>query len=120
MRAAHAFVADTNHARVRHDRHGLSERRRLNQVAQHWARWMATHRTVRHNPYITGQCGNWQSLGENVGRGPSESAIQRAFMQSPDHRANILDRAFTQIGIGIARGRDGRLYVDEVFRRPGN
>jgi hypothetical protein len=39
-------------------------------------------------------------------------------MASARHRANILSRSFTQIGIGTARGSDGRLYVDEVFRQP--
>jgi uncharacterized protein YkwD len=117
-RSTRAFVADTNHARSHHDRRELRSRHRLNQVAQRWAQWMATHRTLRHNPYMTSQCGNWQSLGENIGRGRNETMIQHAFMQSPDHRDNILSRAYTQIGIGTARGRDGRLYVDEVFRRP--
>jgi uncharacterized protein YkwD len=79
---------------------------------------MASHQSMRHNPYLTSQVQDWQSVGENVGRGPSESNIQRAFMGDTYHRDNILSRDFTQVGIGTARDSHGRLYVDEVFRRP--
>jgi hypothetical protein len=46
------------------------------------------------------------------------SQIQQAFMGSSPHRANILSGTYTQVGIGTARGSDGQLYVDEVFRLP--
>lgn len=112
------FVSDTNHARFRHDRRLYRERDHLTRVAQRWAQWMADHHTLRHNPYLTSQVGNWEALGENVGRGGGEDGIQRAFMSSTEHRDNILSRQFTQVGIGTARDSEGRLYVDEVFRRP--
>jgi hypothetical protein len=38
-------------------------------------------------------------------------------MQSAPHRANILDRDYTEIGIG-AVVVNGRVWVAEVFRRP--
>jgi uncharacterized protein YkwD len=117
-RSRAAFVSDTNHARANHDRRAYRVQDRLDEVAQRWANWMAAHHSLRHNPYLASQCGNWRDLGENVGRGPSESGIQRAFMNSPSHRDNILSRTFTQFGVGTARSSDGKLYVDEVFRRP--
>lgn len=48
-------------------------------------------------------------VGENIGGGrnrKSGSAIQvfRAWMHSPPHRANILDRRFRDAGVGVARG----------------
>jgi uncharacterized protein YkwD len=116
--ATSEFVSDTNHARVVHDRRAYRVRDHLHDVAQHWANWMAAHQTLRHNPYLTSQVSNWRELGENVGRGGSESGIQRAFMNSTYHRDNILCRCFTLVGIGTARGADGKLYVDEVFKRP--
>jgi uncharacterized protein YkwD len=112
------FVTDTNRARVNHDLRAYRVRDGMTRVAQRWAEWMARHRTIRHNPYLSSQIGNWRALGENVGAGRSEDPIQRAFMRSSPHRANILSRTYTQVGIGTARGSDGRLYVDEVFRRP--
>ncbi len=112
------FVSDTNDARVAHDRRVYRQRDHLTRVAQRWAEWMADHHTLRHNPSLTTQVGNWRAIGENIGRGPGEPAIQRMFMRSTEHRDNILSRTFTQIGVGTARDSDGRLYVDEVFRRP--
>jgi uncharacterized protein YkwD len=113
-----AFVSDTNNARVDRDIRAYAVERDLTAVAQRWADWMASHQSMRHNPYLTSQVQDWQSVGENVGRGPSESNIQRAFMGDTYHRDNILSRDFTQVGIGTARDSHGRLYVDEVFRRP--
>jgi uncharacterized protein YkwD len=115
-----AFVDDTNNARVQHELRQYRVCRDLTSIAQRWADWMAQHNTMRHNPYLTSQVPNWESVGENVGRGPGEPPIQRAFMGDSYHRDNILSSDFTQVGIGTARSNDGRLYVDEVFRRPQN
>ena len=57
--------------------------------------------------------------GENVAErsswhNTSMEAFNRAFMNSPTHRANILHRSFTAIGIGFARHGDS-LYVAELF-----
>jgi uncharacterized protein YkwD len=113
-----AFVSDTNSARTDRDIRAYAVARDLTAVAQRWASWMASHQSMRHNPYLTSQVQNWQSVGENVGRGPGEPNIERAFMGDTYHRDNILSRDFTQVGIGTARDSHGRLYVDEVFRRP--
>jgi uncharacterized protein YkwD len=52
--------------------------------------------------------GEGWSLGENIAWGTGGLAtaaeIQRAWMQSPGHKANILRRQFREIGIGIALG----------------
>jgi uncharacterized protein YkwD len=48
------------------------------------------------------------ALGENLAWGSGERATPRetviAWMASPGHRRNILDRTFRQVGIGIAMG----------------
>ena len=58
------------------------------------------------------------SLGENLawgtGRWRPRGRPCDAWMQSPGHRANILDRNFADIGIGIAPGAP----VDGRARRP--
>jgi len=62
------------------------------------------------------------SLGENIAWGTGNlgtaAEIQRAWMESPGHRANILRRQFREIGIGIAvgapvdtGGQDGATYT---------
>lgn len=114
----HRFVNDTNEARLHHDRRLYAVSSQLTEVAQNWAQWMARHHTLKHNPNLETQVHHWQALGENVGSGDSEPPIHRAFMDDPYHRDNILSRTYTQMGIGTARDDNGRLYVDEVFRRP--
>jgi len=60
---------------------------------------------------------NWQYVGENVGYGPDALTVHVAFMNSPAHRANILDRDYTEVGVGAVVVGD-RVWVAEVFRRP--
>jgi uncharacterized protein YkwD len=69
------------------------------------------------------------SLGENLawGTGPLSTprATVRAWMQSPEHRANLLDRRFADVGIGVAAGAPialdagelGGTYVTDFGRR---
>ena len=117
-RSREAFVSDTNQARVNHDRRVYQVSSGLTQVAQQWAEWMARHHRLEHNPNLETQVHNWQDIGENIGDGQAESPIHRAFMHDQYHRDNILSPDYTQVGIGTARDSSGRLYVDEVFRRP--
>jgi uncharacterized protein YkwD len=43
----------------------------------------------------------WSRLGENIAWGyPSARAVMRGWMNSPGHKANILNCSFRQIGIG--------------------
>lgn len=113
-----AFISYTNSAREHDGLRSYAVRADLTATARRWAAWMAAHHTLAHNPSMGTQVCCWRDLGENVGRGGSALAIQRAFMASSEHRANILSRTFTQMGVGTARSSDGVLYVDELFRRP--
>jgi hypothetical protein len=112
------FVSYTNSARAAHGLHGYAVSSDLSALARRWAAHMAAHHQLAHNPSFTSQVCCWTQVGENVGAGGTASAIQRAFMASSPHRANILSTGFTQIGVGTARGSNGKLYVDELFRRP--
>jgi uncharacterized protein YkwD len=114
----YTFLSDVNSARASHGLKALSMVSDLHSVATNWSHHMASQGTISHNPNLTSQGGNWQEIGENVGVGPSESSIEQAFMNSPEHRANILNADYTQIGIGTATGSDGRLYVTQDFRKP--
>ena len=51
--------------------------------------------------------------GENIAYNSSVAAVMRAWMQSPGHRANILDPKFTHIGVGVAYRSASNLYVQE-------
>jgi hypothetical protein len=60
--------------------------------------------------------------GENLAVNFSDSEpLQKAWMDSPLHRANILNGQFTEIGIGVARGTyKGKqtLFVAQMFGAP--
>jgi uncharacterized protein YkwD len=61
----------------------------------------------------------WRAYAENIAfnqRGASD--VMSAWMQSPGHRANILNGTFTQRGVGYARDGSGRPYYVQVFGRP--
>lgn len=55
--------------------------------------------------------------GENIAGNKSVSGTMAALMQSPGHRANILDPRFTHVGVGIAYGSAyGNLFVQEFLQ----
>lgn len=110
------FVSYTNSARSQHGLRSYVVSSDLTSIANQWAAHMAANRTLAHNPNAYGQVCCWQAMGENVGEGGSASQIQQAFMGSAEHRGNILSSSYTEVGIGTARGSDGQLYVDELFR----
>ena len=57
----------------------------------------------------------WHTWGENVGYTPGDvKSMEQAFMDSPPHRGNILNRAFRQVAIGSVRV-DGTLWVTVFF-----
>ncbi|WOD38598.1 CAP domain-containing protein [Nodosilinea sp. E11] len=99
---------------------------RLTSAAQRHAQDMATSGRMSH----TGSDGStmrsridatqyrWANIGENVAMGqPNATAVMTAWMNSPGHRQNILNPAFTELGIGYATAA-GRPYWVQVFARP--
>jgi uncharacterized protein YkwD len=82
--------------------------------AQAWAEHLAATGSIGHSNLTEGMDGGWRRLAENVGYGSSIDEIQRRFMDSPHHRQNVLDRSFTHLGVGVARG-GGNTYVVLVF-----
>ena len=65
----------------------------------------------------------WSKIGENLffceGLDDFNAFAVRGWMQSPSHRRNILDGAWTKTGIGVASTRDGRVYITQVFMKEG-
>ena len=53
--------------------------------------------------------------GENLAYAPSVAVAHRGLMNSPGHRANILNPAFTRIGIGVVRSERRGLMVSQEF-----
>jgi len=61
----------------------------------------------------------WQAAGENIAIYDTVSGAEAAFMNEPrfqhNHRANILNNSYTDVGIGIVQGPDGSLYITQDF-----
>ncbi len=60
-------------------------------------------------------------VGENIFYASVTDASYNAayahqrLMDSPPHRANILEPRFTKVGVGLYRDREGRFWVTEMF-----
>jgi len=59
---------------------------------------------------------SYRAAGENIAMGQtSPEQVMNGWMNSEGHRKNILSPNFTQIGVGIARNAEGRLYWTQQF-----
>jgi len=60
----------------------------------------------------------FSAAAENIARGQtSPAAVMNSWMGSAGHRANILSSLYNQIGVGVARDRNGRLFWTQMFIR---
>jgi uncharacterized protein YkwD len=61
----------------------------------------------------------WLSTGENIANCEGVSEAESLFMNEPkfqqNHRWNILNVNYTHVGVGVARARDGSLYITQEF-----
>ena len=59
------------------------------------------------------------AAGENIAYGQrTAQEVMNGWMNSPGHRANILSRNFTQIGVGYAKNPSGTIYWTQMFIHP--
>ncbi|WNO70704.1 sigma-70 family RNA polymerase sigma factor [Streptomyces sp. AM8-1-1] len=64
---------------------------------------------------ITAAGYQWRTYGENIARGQQSAAsVMESWMNSPGHRANILNCAFTNMGLGLHEGPGGPWWT-QVF-----
>jgi uncharacterized protein YkwD len=117
--AKQAFSA-TNANRADHGRKALKQSDCLKKAAARQARKMAQREQMFHQDLgaVLRRC-NLNTAGENVAYGfpDGRSVVNDGWMESPGHRANILNRTFRLMGIGARKGHDGRWYVAQVFGR---
>lgn len=87
-------------------------------AARGQAERMASSGELYHNPNLSSEVGGWSRIGENVAFAGDWRSAHDVLMNSPDHRAQILDSGYTQMGVGTAVGSDGTFWVAQVFRTP--
>jgi uncharacterized protein YkwD len=113
---ATCFTTAVNAARAEAGVAALATDPALVSLAQAHSARMEAAGTIFHNTDLPAMVpSDWQSVGENVGMGGGCDGIAQAFLRSPEHRANILDPAYNHLGVGVAIGHDGTVYVTEDF-----
>jgi uncharacterized protein YkwD len=109
-------IALTNAHRTAVHLGGLTVNAKLTSSAQDYADHLAGDGAFSHTDgsvlasRVTAAGYQYRFVGENLAMGQSTPRnVVTAWMNSPDHRANMLDPRFTQMGVGVARRSDGRL-----------
>jgi uncharacterized protein YkwD len=120
LRTQRRLLCLMNRARARFGLPSLRTNRCLHRVAARHAHDMVNRRYFAHttpNGWDPGRRARASGyvprraawlVGENIAWGVAGAArpnwVMRAWMHSPPHRHNILNRSFRDIGIGVARG----------------
>lgn len=118
--AAELLVRKLNAERAKRGLSQLVVSPGLSTVAQRWSEYQRSKDQMSHNPRTKYQIPKgWSRWGENVawasGYASNASAIHVGWMESPPHRANMLQPQYTHIGIGFASSPDGTAYATQVF-----
>ena len=134
------LIAAINNERARRGLEPLTEDPLLNVTARTHSREMCSLRYFDHRSptpgiqtpldrYLAGLrlWGEGQPeaalVGENIFYASATDAVYNTtyahlrLMNSPEHRANILEPRFTKVGVGLYRDAQGRFWVTEMFLR---
>lgn len=122
-----SLLSMINEARAAQGVSPLAGDPRLDAVAEGHSLDMATHHFFSHSSPNTGAPGDraaaaglaFRSLAENIAMNQSVTAAHHALLQSPGHRANLLNGDLRRVGLGIVRASDG-VYVTQLFATFGD
>jgi uncharacterized protein YkwD len=110
------MLAWVNHARADHGVKKLVMNEAVVKLARTHDRDMADKRSLFHTSDLGYKLRyvDWHTWGENVGAGVDPYGLYKAYMASPDHRANMLDKRFDHVGISFVV-RDGIMWSTMIF-----
>jgi uncharacterized protein YkwD len=113
-------VALVNSARGKAGCSALTVNAKLTKAAQSHSDDMSDNESMSHTgsdgsspgDRITRAGYDWRTYGENVAYGyPTPESVMAGWMSSPGHKANILNCAFKEIGVGLAQ--DGYYWTQD-------
>ena len=110
-----SFISKINAERSSRGLRTLTVEDDLTAVARRHSQRMASDDRIYHNDNLGSDVRGWWTIGENVGRGRTVTKIHDAFMASSYHAQNILSGKMNQLGVGVAYGEDGKIYVTQIF-----
>jgi uncharacterized protein YkwD len=92
---------------------------RLGHLAQQWADHLAATSTFVHQDLWSAiDTTPFYAMAENILRAPGPITIDQMevlWMNSPEHRKNILNPSYVAVGVGIARTAQGVTYAVVEF-----
>jgi len=102
-----AVVERTNQERVRRGLRPLALDFGLLASARRHAAWMSRRQSLQHTN---------QPVAENIAMGQNSSAeVVRDWMNSPGHRANMLNASYSRIGVAAYTSASGTVYWCQQF-----
>jgi hypothetical protein len=122
------IISRTNDERELRGLAALTENEKLRKAALAHSHNMALQRTLSHeldgrnaDERVKEAGYDYFAVGENVAYNqPTAEDVVAEWMSSPGHRANILNKDFTEIGVGIASDDQGGAYYTQNFGRPSS
>jgi uncharacterized protein YkwD len=129
VRAADAMHRLVDEARAQAGLAPLRPATDLADAAYDWSATMAATRVFEHNPDLGEQVCCWRAVAENIAWSDPPrvwragdpvaqvtAELHQALLDSPGHRANLLDPSADELGIGVHVDRDGSVWITQVFR----
>ncbi len=118
------LLALVNDERASRGLRPLAGRGDVDDIARPHTKAMASKRNIWHNDsYFTAATRSSlaaKALGENVAMAATVEVAHRALMDSPGHRANILNGSFDTVGVSVVHDERGYVYVTQNFVTSGD
>jgi uncharacterized protein YkwD len=110
------MVSLINKARAHANRWDLKYSEGLSRIARAHSAQMARSESIYHTTNLGHVLRNlrWSLAGENVGMGATIDSLHEAFMLSPGHRRNNLEKRFHRFGVGVI-WKNGVAYITVEF-----
>jgi uncharacterized protein YkwD len=119
LKVANACTTLVNKERAARGLKAVAVELRVQNAAQLHSTYQASIRTMTHKNAKGADAGarllaagyKWRTWAENVAAGQTGcTPVMSAWMNSPGHKANILNPAMVHIGVAAAKGSNGVLY----------